>query len=113
MTEAISSNSSSINAASDLDSRPMMKDELMSKVDLPSFKDLIEQYNQIKEELVNQLKALAESRQNDQPQLTAADLKTSAAFQEILKEHNLSEKEGLDLLKKAEKKFEQQKYIKA
>ena len=113
MTEAISSNSSSINAASDLDSHLMKKDESMSKVRFPEFKDLIEQYNQIKEELATQLKVLAESRQNYQPQLTAPDLKSSAAFQEFLKEHNLSEKEGLDLLKKAEKKFEQQKYIKA
>lgn len=113
MTEAISSNSSSINAASDQDSRPITKDESMGKVRFPEFKDLIEQYNQIKEDLINQLKVLAESRQNDQPQLTAPDLKTSAAFQEILKTHNLSENEGLDLLTKAEANIQQQKYIKA
>jgi hypothetical protein len=112
MTNAISPNSSTLNTAIDQNNRPMTKD-VMNKVQFQSeFKDLIEQYNQIKEEFVNLVKELAESHQNHQPQLTVPDLKSSTAFQEILKKHNLSEKEGLDLLKKVEEKIQQQKDIK-
>lgn len=112
MTDAISPSSSAFNANIDRDNRPMTKDEKINLANLPSFDKLTEDYNRIKEELINQLKELAQSRQNNQPQYSVPDIKTSAAFQEILKKHNLSEQEGLNLLKKAEEKIQELKLIK-
>ncbi len=113
MTEALSPNSSIVNAAIDQDSRPQTKDELMSKIRETSFDELIEKFHQINQDMINQLKKLAESRQNDQTPYSVPDIKTSAAFKEILQKNNLSEQEGLNLLKKAEEKLQELKAIKA
>lgn len=109
MTDAVSPSSSAVNATIDRDNRPQTKDDVMDKIRETSFEELIEQHNQIKEGLFNQLKTLAESRQDGQPQYTVPDIKTSAAYREILKKYNLSEQEGIDLLEKAKEKIQELK----
>ena len=112
MTDAISPSSSTCNANIDQDNHPMTKDGRINLGNVPSFHKLIEDYNRIKEELMNQLKELAQSCQDNPSQYSVPDIKTSVAFREILKNHNLSEQEGLNLLKKVEEKLQELKLIK-
>ncbi|HEX2580215.1 MAG TPA: hypothetical protein VHK67_07435 [Rhabdochlamydiaceae bacterium] len=110
MIESLSSSSGTSNVTFDQDLHSKYES---FKANPPSFAELIADYNLIHEEINNQIKKLVESRLDNPPQLNVPDIKTSEAFREILKKHNLSEHEWLDLLKKAEEKLQELKHIKA
>jgi len=56
----------------------------MDIANLPSFAVLIEDYHRINEELINQLKTLAESRQNNPPWYSVLDITTSRIYRRVL-----------------------------
>jgi|GEM_PF-1768006 len=61
-----------------------LSNKSMDIANLPSFAVLIEDYHRINEELINQLKTLAESRQNNPPWYSVLDITTSRIYRRVL-----------------------------
>jgi hypothetical protein len=103
MSDPVSASPRAVHATTAAEIRPGAAAErvnAMRKFCYENFIEPIEQYQQIQQQLLDQVKATAQRPQPNPSQLTVPDIKTTALFQEFLKTQNLSEEEGIEQLKK-------------
>jgi hypothetical protein len=112
MSGAVSLNSNTAPAMIDQDKRTEEQKTFFDKVQERSFIQHIEDYEQIRQKMMNDIKKIAEPRQPDQAQPSVSDIKTSDVFQEFVKKNNLSEEQSRDLLEKVIKELQELKNIK-